>query len=553
MKRDILSLTPEEIKSEFKEAGVPVYRAAQLFEFLHKKSGTCFGDATILPAELRKKLDNEYFIFRNEISAVSSSKVTETKKFLFTLSGERVYTESVFMKEKGRVTYCISSQAGCNAGCIFCATGYLGLMKNLTAGEIVSQVYEIIRSTGTPPTNIVFMGMGEPFLNYHNVLKALKILTSELGINIPSRRITVSTIGIKDRIRDFADDLTNPLNKEIKNTKLALSLHSVKEEVRKELIPLASKYRLKEIYNDLIYYYKKTGSKITYEYIFFDGLNNGKDDIKKLIKLSGMLPSNINIIPFHPIKNIKETGKEIDKYLKAENNSLLKNNINDFITELRNHKVPVHVRSSNGIDIEAACGQLAAEYKNKRRNMYRIIIFGPPGVGKGTQAALIASNLGLFHLSTGEYLRKAIEEGTELGKKAKEIMDRGELVSDEIMIGIVKEALVNNTTSSGFILDGFPRTIKQAEELEKIFSELGHSDITILSLSADSEEITRRLIKRGRSDDTEETIKNRLAVYEKTTAPVISFYTGKHRILNINGIGEIGEISDKIHKVLSQN
>ncbi|MBN1634699.1 MAG: adenylate kinase [Ignavibacteria bacterium] len=178
--------------------------------------------------------------------------------------------------------------------------------------------------------------------------------------------------------------------------------------------------------------------------------------------------------------------------------------------------------------------------------MYKLIIFGPPGVGKGTQAAQIASKLGLFHLSTGEYLRKAVEEKTELGIKAKEIIDRGELVPDEIMIGIVKDALEKNITPEGFILDGFPRTIKQAEELEKIFEEIGHKDITILSLNADAEEIFRRLLKRGRSDDSEETIKNRLEVYEKTTAPVLSFYDGKHNIININGLGGIEEIYKRI-------
>lgn len=365
MLKDILSLTSDELTSEIKEAGYPAYRATQLFEFLHKKLATDLKKITVLPLDLRNELEKRYYIYRPETSGTIKSNISETKKFLFTLNEKGVLTESVFMKEKGRITYCISSQSGCNAGCIFCATGYLGLQKNLTAGEIVSQVYEIIRETKEPPTNIVFMGMGEPFLNYENVLKALKILTSHFGQKIPARRITISTIGIKQRIQKFADDITSPLNKDIKNTKLALSLHSTKEEIRKDLIPLSEKYDLKSIYKELIYYYKKTGNKITYEYIFFDGLNNKKDDVKNLLKLSRMLPSNINIIPYHPIKNIKETGKEIDKYLMAENNSLLKNKLNYFIAELKNKKVVVHIRSSNGLDIDAACGQLAADYKYK--------------------------------------------------------------------------------------------------------------------------------------------------------------------------------------------
>lgn len=546
MKKDILSLTLEELISDFKNSGVLLYRATQLFEFLHKKLVSGFMEVTTLPLETRRELENNYEISHLEISEVTKSGISETKKYLFGTKNNDAVIESVFMKEKGRVTYCISSQSGCNAGCVFCATGYLGLIKNLSAGEIVSQVYEMSRETNTPPTNIVFMGMGEPFLNYNNVLKALKILTSEYGLKIPARRITVSTIGINRRIIDFTDDITSPVNGRLKNTKLAVSLHTTNDRLRENLIPLSRNYNLKSLYKDVRYYYRKTGNKITYEYIFFDGLNNKKDDIKNLKKLSGMIPCNINVIPYHPVKNIKQTVNELGEFPIVPNNSLSKNNINDFITELRNKKVTVNIRPSSGLDINAACGQLAAHYKNNIQNMYKLIIFGPPGVGKGTQAAQIASKLGLFHLSTGEYLRKAVEEKTQLGVRAKEIIDRGELVPDEIMIGIVKEALQGNITPDGFILDGFPRTIKQAEELETIFEELEHKDITILSLNADNDEIVRRLLKRGRSDDTEETIKNRLDVYEKTTEPVLSFYNGKHKIITINGLGGIDEIYDRI-------
>lgn len=180
--------------------------------------------------------------------------------------------------------------------------------------------------------------------------------------------------------------------------------------------------------------------------------------------------------------------------------------------------------------------------------MYNLLIFGPPGVGKGTQAKLISENFGLFHLSTGEYLRKAIEEGTELGKKAKAIVDKGCLVPDDIMIGIVKDALVKNTTKSGFILDGFPRTIPQAEALSKIFEELDYKNVKVLHLTANEDELCRRLLNRGRVDDTEETIKNRLHIYEDSTKPVIDYY--KNCTIEIDGVGEIEDINSEIFKKL---
>jgi adenylate kinase len=183
--------------------------------------------------------------------------------------------------------------------------------------------------------------------------------------------------------------------------------------------------------------------------------------------------------------------------------------------------------------------------------MYNLLIFGPPGVGKGTQAKTIAENFGLFHLSTGEYLRKAIDEETELGKKAKEIVEKGCLVPDDIMIGIVKEALVKNITKNGFILDGFPRTIPQAKALAKIFKELKYYNILVVHLTAHEDELVRRLLNRGRGDDTEDTIKHRLRIYEDSTKPVIDFY--KDCTLEIDGIGEIGDISKEIFKKLKKS
>ncbi len=179
-----------------------------------------------------------------------------------------------------------------------------------------------------------------------------------------------------------------------------------------------------------------------------------------------------------------------------------------------------------------------------------LIILGPPGAGKGTQSVLIAQKLGLKHLSTGEILRKAVTEGTPLGLKAKEVMDAGNLVSDDIMIGIIKEAISADDAKKGFILDGFPRTIEQARELDNIMESLGYDTAKVINITLDDNELIRRMLGRGRVDDTEDTIKNRLNVYKAQTAPVKEHYRPKSAVFDIFGIGSISEINSKILEVL---
>jgi len=373
MKFDLKDFTLSELKERIQTLGFEKYRAEQIFSSVHDKLVPDVLAISGIPAGQRVILDSEYRISKLNCISTEKSEKDRTIKFLFESDSEgksSIKFESVLISDLNRNTACISTQAGCNVGCEFCATGKMKLIRNLTAGEIISQIYAIHEITGIKPTNIVYMGMGEPFLNYNNFLKSLLILSDKKGFGIPSGRITVSTVGFTGKIKKFAEDLSQ--NPSVKNVKLALSLHSTDNGLREMLIPSGKANKLSEIYDELVYFYKITRNKVTYEYIYFEGLNDSENDVKRLSRLSKMIPSNINVIPFHhidfrlidPLENLNFKKREATESGKEKSLSISEN-LSQFISKLRNLKVTVNLRSSSGIEINAACGQLAVR-KNKQ-------------------------------------------------------------------------------------------------------------------------------------------------------------------------------------------
>jgi 23S rRNA (adenine2503-C2)-methyltransferase len=347
--QNILDKTLHELQKELK----PSYRAKQVFTWLHKKLTFNFDDMTDLPIDLRKELKEKYSIKTLRIEHIASSK-DGTKKYLFGLGdGNRI--ESVLLKdETGRKTVCISTQAGCPLNCAYCATGQMGFKRNLAPSEIIGQVY-LIAEKNPDISNLVFMGMGEPFLNYDNVLESIRILTSNDGANFGQRKITISTCGIPEGIRKFADEKLQ--------VRLAVSLNSANDKVRSRLMPVNRKYPLDLLHEAISHYQKKTGRRITLEYVMLDGVNDRHEDLKDLRKFCEGLDVHINLIPFNPFdetqgKPFDETqGKPFGKQFRP---SKLET-IHHFLNGLAAAKINAVMRRSKGTDILAACGQLAGK------------------------------------------------------------------------------------------------------------------------------------------------------------------------------------------------
>ncbi len=344
-KAKIKNFSIDELEVFLEEIGEKKFRAGQIFNWLYNHLAADYSEMRNIPKTLRAKLSELTEINSLIATDVSQSSVTGTAKFLFK-TDDGYSIESVFIPEEKRNTLCISTQVGCPLDCKFCATGLMGYKRNLTAGEIVDQYLLAAKRYGKKTiTNVVYMGMGEPLLNYKNTIKSLEIFTSESNTALSRNRITISTSGIPKRIKDLADSGVR--------VKIALSLHSCFEDIRNKIMPINLKYSLKENIDALEYYYKKTKKRITYEYTMLKGINDRKEDVKALTKLLRRLPSKLNIIPFNSIAHMEPGGLSA----KLEPTSL--NEIHEFAGKLRENNVTVMIRDTQGDDIAAACGQLA--------------------------------------------------------------------------------------------------------------------------------------------------------------------------------------------------
>lgn len=345
---NIKSLTKEELKKFFIEHGEKSFRANQVYEWLWKKQATSFDEMSNISGAI-KDLLRQHFVINSVTIAELQISSDRTIKNAFRLHDGKI-TEGVLIPSKTRMTACISSQVGCSLTCTFCATGKLDRLRNIDADEIFDQVALIKKQAEehykTPLTNIVYMGMGEPLLNYSNVLKSVELISSEEGLGMSPKRITVSTAGIAKMIKKLGDDQVK--------FNLALSLHAATDEKRSKIMPINETNTLEALGEALVYFYEKTGSRVTFEYIIFKDFNDSLEDAKDLAAFCKQVPCKINIIEYNPIDDAQFEKADMKK-------------TDDFARFLEEKcKLVVNVRRSRGKDIDAACGQLAN--KNKAIN-----------------------------------------------------------------------------------------------------------------------------------------------------------------------------------------
>ncbi len=343
-KKNIRNLSLVDLQEYLLSIGQKSFRAKQIYEWLWKKNAQSFLEMSNLPANFRELLSAEFYIDHIQLSDKQISK-DGTVKCAFSI-GESQVIEGVLIPTKSRSTACISSQVGCSLSCTFCATGRLKLLRNLSAGEIVDQVVylneESLKNHGRSLSNIVYMGMGEPLLNYKNVVKSTELLCSEEGLGISPRRITVSTAGIAKMIKKLGDDQVK--------FNLALSLHAANDSKRDKIMEINESNNLAELSEALTYFYEKTNSRITFEYIIFKDFNDQPEDAFELAAFAKCVPCKINIIEYNPIDDGNFQQASADK-------------VNAFASILESKNMIVNIRRSRGKDIDAACGQLANKNK----------------------------------------------------------------------------------------------------------------------------------------------------------------------------------------------
>ena len=339
-KRDIRKLSQEELKEFFIAKGEKAFRAQQVYEWLWMKSAKSFEQMTNISLPTREMLKEHFVINHIKVDNMQRSADGTIKNAVTLFDG--LVVESVLIPTEKRITACVSSQVGCSLACKFCATARLKRQRNLSPDEIYDQVAAIKEQAdlffGRPLTNIVFMGMGEPLLNYANVTAAIEKITNQKGLGMAAKRITVSTVGIAKMIKKMADD-------EVKFN-LAVSLHSALDQTRSSIMPINDSNSLTELADALRYWYQKTKKKVTYEYVVWKDINDSKEAANALLKFCKVIPSKVNLIEYNPIDDgeFKQASDEV---------------LNMYMDLLERHGITTRIRKSRGKDIDAACGQLA--------------------------------------------------------------------------------------------------------------------------------------------------------------------------------------------------
>ncbi len=340
MLKDIRQFSLPELTTWFKEEGEQAFRAKQVYSWLWQKSATDFDDMTNLSLGLRNKLKEQFDIKPVQVHKEQFSN-DGTIKSAFRLHDSHL-VEGVMIPVEDRATACVSSQVGCSLTCKFCATGFMKRERNLEPAEIYDQVVLIRnqaeKSLGRPLTNIVFMGMGEPLLNYANVLKAIEKITSPEGLGMSPKRITLSTAGIAKMIKKLGDDQVR--------FNLALSLHAANDEKRDTIMPINEQNNIEVLVEALNYFHEKTGNKITFEYILLNGVNDSIQDAREIIELCQRVPAKVNILEYNKVEGATFSRTDAQRR-------------NAFVTFLEKKGVTASIRKSRGKDIDAACGQLA--------------------------------------------------------------------------------------------------------------------------------------------------------------------------------------------------
>src|SRR5688572_12221683 len=342
---DLAELDLPELEAALEARGVERFHARQLYRWVYRRGVTQFDLMTDLSRPLRARLQDELLVSTPRIVSDETS-IDGTRKFVLELADRR-RIESVFIPDTPSMTFCISTQVGCAMSCGFCLTGKMGLVRNLTAGEIAAQVRVLARETGLldAPFNIVLMGMGEPLHNYDSTMKALRILHAEHGLAVSPRRVTLSTVGIVPALEKLASEPLMP--------NLAISLHATTDEQRTRLVPPNRKYPLADILEACRRFPLKKRSRITFEYVLLDGVNDSPDDARRLVRLLAGIKAKVNLIPLNPAPGIpyqRPSDARVDRFAQI----------------LADRHITVSVRKSRGQDIRAACGQLIVEGGTKK-------------------------------------------------------------------------------------------------------------------------------------------------------------------------------------------